>query len=36
MGIFDYMPLFGFFNDDGSSGNIIWLFLSPILFFITT
>lgn len=36
LGIFEYMPLFGFFNDDGTSGNIIWLFMSPILFYIST
>ncbi len=34
MGIFEYMPLFGFFND--TQGNIIWLFMSPILFFISS
>jgi hypothetical protein len=34
MGIFEYMPLFGFFND--TTGNIIWLFMSPILFFISS
>lgn len=28
------MPLFGFFND--TQGNIIWLFMSPILFYIST
>lgn len=28
------MPLFGFFND--TQGNIIWLFMSPILFFISS
>jgi hypothetical protein len=35
-GIKSYMPLLGFFNDEGSNSNIIWLFLSPIMFYITT
>jgi hypothetical protein len=36
LGLLEYMPLFGFFNDNGPQSNIIWLFLSPIMFYIST